>query len=77
MQVTMAAKQQPLDGVGVSGPWTEYVKMLPEKVLVPTAWSEGEMGLLAGTSLEVSLLLLRFCSCCQISHGILFSLLVL
>lgn len=52
MQVMMARRGW--DGVGVKGPWTEYVKMLPEKVLLPTTWGEGEMGLLIGTSLEVS-----------------------
>jgi len=68
MQVTMATKQKPLDGAGVSGPWTEYVKMLPEKVPLPTTWTDEEMHLLDGTSLEVSrtryfLLFLLFTAC--------------
>ncbi|RQM05351.1 hypothetical protein DH86_00001881, partial [Scytalidium sp. 3C] len=39
--------------VGVSNPWTEYVKMLPDDIPVPTMWTEDERLMLAGTSLEV------------------------
>jgi hypothetical protein len=39
--------------IGVAGAWTEYVKMLPEDVLVPTAWTETQRKFLNGTSLEV------------------------
>lgn len=39
---------------GVSTPWTEYVKFLPDDVPVPTLWSDEEKALLIGTSLEVS-----------------------
>lgn len=39
----------------VSGPWTEYVKMLPEYISLPTAWHDDQIALLNGTSLEVSL----------------------
>ncbi|KAK4225327.1 hypothetical protein QBC38DRAFT_368954 [Podospora fimiseda] len=38
--------------VGVSNPWTEYSRFLPEVVLVPTEWTEDERLLLRGTSLE-------------------------
>ncbi|KAK3325879.1 hypothetical protein B0H66DRAFT_573601 [Apodospora peruviana] len=40
--------------VGVSNPWTEYVKFLPDPLdlLVPTLWTEHERLLLRGTSLE-------------------------
>lgn len=38
----------------VSGPWTEYVKMLPEYISLPTAWHDDQIALLNGTSLEVS-----------------------
>lgn len=41
--------------VGVSNPWTEYVKMLPDMVPLPTLWTEDESILLKGTSLEVRL----------------------
>lgn len=41
---------------GVSTPWTEYVKFLPDDVPVPTMWSDEEKALLTGTSLEVSLI---------------------
>ncbi len=49
MQITVAA----IDGVGVSNPWSEYLKMLPSSVPVPTTWTEEERTLLVGTSLEV------------------------
>lgn len=39
--------------VGTSNPWTEYVKMLPDSVPVPTLWVEDERDMLVGTSLEV------------------------
>ncbi|KAH6649935.1 hypothetical protein F5144DRAFT_27502 [Chaetomium tenue] len=40
--------------VGLSNPWTEYLKFLPETVLVPTLWTEEERLLLRGTSLEAA-----------------------
>jgi hypothetical protein len=40
--------------VGVSNPWTEYLKFLPETVLAPTLWTEDERLLLRGTSLEAA-----------------------
>lgn len=39
--------------VGVSNPWTEYVKFLPSFIPLPTMWTEEERVLLVGTSLEV------------------------
>jgi hypothetical protein len=41
---------------GTSTPWTEYVKMLPENVPVPTLWVEEERDMLVGTSLEVRII---------------------
>lgn len=38
----------------VSHPWTEYLRFLPEDVLVPTQWSTDERKLLDGTSLEAA-----------------------
>lgn len=38
--------------VGILNPWTEYLRFLPETVLVPTLWTEEERLLLRGTSLE-------------------------
>lgn len=38
--------------VGVSNPWAQYLRFLPETVLVPTLWNEDERLLLRGTSLE-------------------------
>ncbi|KAJ1326594.1 N-lysine methyltransferase SETD6 [Microdochium nivale] len=34
--------------------WTQYFKMLPESIPLPTTWSEAELFLLRGTSLEES-----------------------
>ncbi|KAH0565019.1 hypothetical protein GP486_001589 [Trichoglossum hirsutum] len=39
--------------LGVTGPWTEYVRFLPVGAL-PTCWTEEERDLLAGTSLQVT-----------------------
>ncbi|KAI0202022.1 hypothetical protein F4808DRAFT_92350 [Astrocystis sublimbata] len=39
-------------GVGASTAWTQYFKLLPSQVPVPTLWSESELSLLRGTSLE-------------------------
>lgn len=38
----------------MSHPWTDYLKFLPEDVLVPTQWSTDERELLDGTSLEAA-----------------------
>lgn len=51
MQVTIASDYA--QNVGLSTPWTEFVKMLPDVVPVPTMWSEEERVMLVGTSLEV------------------------
>ncbi|TGJ78794.1 hypothetical protein E0Z10_g9964 [Xylaria hypoxylon] len=39
-------------GQGASTAWTQYFKLLPTQVPVPTLWSESELSLLKGTSLE-------------------------
>ncbi|KAI0434360.1 hypothetical protein F5Y09DRAFT_268470 [Xylaria sp. FL1042] len=39
-------------GQGAGTAWTEYFKLLPTTVSVPTLWSEPELSLLRGTSLE-------------------------
>ena len=54
MQFTIAAPHHG-QSVGLSNPWTEYVKMLPRDVPVPTMWAEQERVMLVGTSLEVNL----------------------
>ncbi|KFZ08189.1 hypothetical protein V502_09499 [Pseudogymnoascus sp. VKM F-4520 (FW-2644)] len=51
MQVTRASSD-PSIKFSVSGPWTEYVKMLPEYISLPTAWHDDQIKLLNGTSLE-------------------------
>ncbi|KAJ5917394.1 hypothetical protein N7466_010948 [Penicillium verhagenii] len=40
--------------IGVSNPWTEYIKFLPSSFSLPTFWSEEERELLRGTSLEAA-----------------------
>ena len=54
MQITIASHGHDRN-VGCSGPWTEYVKILPNEVPLPTLWAEEEISMLVGTSLEVSL----------------------
>ncbi|KFY05452.1 hypothetical protein V492_08537 [Pseudogymnoascus sp. VKM F-4246] len=51
MQVTRASSDPDIK-FSVSGPWTEYVKMLPEYISLPTAWHDDQVALLNGTSLE-------------------------
>lgn len=38
--------------IGVSNPWTEYVKFMPEEIPLPTYYTEEEFELLRGTSLR-------------------------
>jgi hypothetical protein len=52
MQITTAS-EGPESGNGICGPWTEYVRLLPRDVPLPTMWKDEERELLAGTSLEV------------------------
>ncbi len=54
MQLTNASPDI-AERIGVSGPWTEYVKFLPESIRIPTFWTESEQDLLTGTSLEAAL----------------------
>lgn len=54
LQITITSPSHG-QSVGVSNPWTEYVKMLPDTVPVPTLWTEDECIMLRGTSLEVRL----------------------
>ena len=54
LQITIASPEQ-IQNVGLSNPWTEFMKILPSEVPVPTMWSEEERVMLVGTSLEVCL----------------------
>jgi hypothetical protein len=56
MQITIASPHHG-QNVGLSNPWSEYCKMLPRNLPLPTLWSEEERVMLVGTSLEVSLAL--------------------
>ena len=42
--------------VGVSSPFSEYVKFLPLRVTLPTFWNETERAAIVGTSLEAALI---------------------
>ncbi|KAJ5553834.1 hypothetical protein N7513_003793 [Penicillium frequentans] len=53
VQITHNSSQKPRR-VGVSSPWTEYIKFLPSSFSLPTFWSEEERELLKGTSLEAA-----------------------
>jgi hypothetical protein len=55
MQITIVSPEH-TQNVGVSNFWTQYIQMLPDSVPVPTLWTEEEIYMLTGTSLEV---------CCQ------------
>ena len=41
--------------IGVSNPFSEYVKFLPRRIALPTFWNESERALVIGTSLEAAL----------------------
>jgi hypothetical protein len=71
MQITIAAPHHG-QNVGLSNPWTEYVKMLPGEVPVPTMWSEEERIMLVGTSLEVCMRR-PFCACLGITSSVFMS----
>ena len=40
--------------IGLTNPWTEYVKFLPSSIPLPTVYSEEERELLRGTSLQAA-----------------------
>ncbi|KAF6240455.1 hypothetical protein HO173_001123 [Letharia columbiana] len=40
--------------IGVSNPFSEYVKFLPLRVPLPTTWNESERAIVTGTSLEAA-----------------------
>ena len=41
--------------IGVADAFTDYIKFLPESIPLPTFWSEEEISLVRGTSLELAL----------------------
>ena len=53
MQVTIASSTEN-QNLGISNPWTDYVKLMPSYVPLPTTWSEEEGMMLKGTTLEVN-----------------------
>ncbi|KAI9784634.1 MAG: hypothetical protein M1839_001856 [Geoglossum umbratile] len=53
MQLTISSLAAP-GKLGVAGPWSEYVRILPS-VFLPTCWAEEEQDLLVGTSLQFAL----------------------
>ncbi|KAL8852492.1 MAG: hypothetical protein Q9221_002616 [Calogaya cf. arnoldii] len=54
LQITQNALPGP-DKVGVSSPWTQYVRFVAPEESLPTFWSEDERALTTGTSLEAAL----------------------
>ncbi|MCJ1311775.1 hypothetical protein MMC25_005448 [Agyrium rufum] len=40
--------------IGTSGPWSEYVRLLPSTFTLPTFWTEAERELFEGTSLKAA-----------------------
>lgn len=40
--------------IGVSSPWTEYVRYMPSSITLPTFYTEEELELLRGTSLRLA-----------------------
>ncbi|KAK1827851.1 hypothetical protein QBC39DRAFT_165036 [Podospora conica] len=54
VQTALASRPQNTS-IGVSNPWTEYLRFLPRDLLVPTLWNEDERLLLRGTSLDVAI----------------------
>lgn len=54
MQITYSASEfrnEP-HRIGLSNPWTEYVKFMPQSIPLPTFYSDDELELLRGTSLR-------------------------
>ncbi|CAL3972609.1 unnamed protein product [Diplocarpon coronariae] len=54
LQITIAARHHGMS-IGASNPWTEYVRLLPSSIPLPTLWSEEEQAMLVGTSLEAAI----------------------
>ncbi|KAJ5359540.1 uncharacterized protein N7496_011953 [Penicillium cataractarum] len=52
-QISHSSPDVPLH-IGVSSPWTDYVKFLPSSFSLPTFYSSEELELLRGTSLEIA-----------------------
>ncbi|KAH7356897.1 hypothetical protein BKA65DRAFT_580014 [Rhexocercosporidium sp. MPI-PUGE-AT-0058] len=59
MQMTIAAKHHGMN-IGLSNPWTEYVRMLPSEVPVPTLWSEEERLMLSPVSAKTASLIQEY-----------------
>lgn len=55
LQITHSSPDLAGDTIGVTNPFTDYVKFLPKEVPLPTFYSEAERELLHGTSLEDAL----------------------
>lgn len=51
MQCAASATDMPIK-VGVSNPWSEYIKFLPDETSLPTFWSEEQLGCFWGTTLQ-------------------------
>ncbi|RYC57098.1 hypothetical protein CHU98_g9108 [Xylaria longipes] len=60
-------------GQGAGTAWTQYFKLLPTQVPVPTLWSESELSLLKGTSLEMTSDLPRWNALLEIDEAVTVS----
>lgn len=54
LQLTHNAQSE-LEKVGITNPFSQYLKFLPSEIPLPTFWNAAERALLAGTSLEAAL----------------------
>ena len=51
MQITHSSPDMPVK-IGVSSPWTDYVKFIPDEKSMPIFWTDAERECLWGTSME-------------------------
>ncbi|CAK7228239.1 hypothetical protein SCUCBS95973_006815 [Sporothrix curviconia] len=54
VQMVVSSRQPDEDRAAMPTPWTDYVRFLPDVVLLPTMWTDEERRLLQGTSLEIA-----------------------
>ncbi|CAK7267772.1 hypothetical protein SEPCBS57363_002760 [Sporothrix epigloea] len=52
VQLVVSSRQPGEDRAALPTPWTDYVRFLPADVPLPTMWTDAELHLLQGTSLE-------------------------
>lgn len=55
LQLSYSSSSFEETNIGVTTPWTDYVKFLPKDIPLPTRWTGDEQDLLSGTSAEAAL----------------------